>query len=116
MKHIFLLFFLVFIISCKSATQAAQKTPCDVISQKFTAILVLGTSVCQTDADCGCYGAMSPNHPCGGIIDAKTAEKLKPLEDEFLKNSCSFYAACAPWQCQPVCVDGKCQNSGGKGY
>jgi len=111
MKHIIILFLFISLAACKSDPQAATKTPCDEISQKFTAILEKGTEVCQSNADCGCYGAMSPNQPCGGIIDAKTAEQLRPLENEFLKNTCPFYAACAPWMCQPVCVKNQCVNN-----
>lgn len=86
---------------------------CGALRQQIEDALGEATYDCQADADCGCYPAMIN---CGGVASTATVERLGPLAQRFASEGCEYRGRdgsrfnCAPWQCRPQCVDGRCRR------
>lgn len=81
---------------------------CASVQERFKARLDRASGACTTDADCGCYNPVHGALGCGGRTDAATAAALRELEAEFHRHGCRWPHQCAPQECEPACVAGRC--------
>lgn len=102
---VFFLTLLVF--SCCQAGHHYGPRRCESLASRYDQVLDTMTVSCETDADRGCYKAMSKKSGCGGIADTTTADALNSLEKDFREAGCSPWPVrCAPVKCGPVCEKG----------
>jgi hypothetical protein len=79
---------------------------CADIRARFNAELAKRTDRCSAAADCACYGAEGGG--CGGVTDRATADRVRPISEEFHAAKCRYQVHCAPWACEPKCQNGRC--------
>lgn len=84
-------------------------TPCDAHIAEFARVLGAASGACTTAADCGCYpGGVGGASACGGVTDARTADRLRAIADRFHAEGCDGTIQCAPWICAPKCENARC--------
>jgi hypothetical protein len=83
--------------------------PCELLVEEFLTTRRAGTLSCSEDKDCACFDGVDSEVPCGGVIDAKTAQKLAAIEKKMNGPlACTLSHQCAAQICNPGCVSGKC--------
>lgn len=93
-----------------------EENPCEPLIAEVTEVLNGGSTECSETADCGCYsGGMGPRSGCGGVANRATLDLLGPIAVRFRATECYPTVNCAPWSCTPICEDGQCRNTGGRG-
>ncbi|MDB4938991.1 MAG: hypothetical protein JWP87_5963 [Labilithrix sp.] len=93
--------------SCKKTGSDAE--PCTRLADEFRTVRRAGSLACSADDDCACFAGVDPEVPCGGVIDAKTAQKLATIEKKMSgPPACRLDHQCAAQICNPGCAAGRC--------
>jgi hypothetical protein len=84
---------------------------CEAYIAEYAAALEARDDACARDADCACYqGGVGPAAGCGGVTGRATAVTLDAILARFQAAACDYTQQCAPWACEPRCVEGRCSR------
>ena len=100
------------LVACKKESGGAPATRCeDRTAAIEEALSSPAAGACATDDDCKCYpGGIWKQHPCGGVSDTATTNKVASLASDYFGAGCKSGFDCSAVICTPSCRDGRCSS------